>query len=114
MTLDLNDEETRSLLNLLIETIEADRYPNSPRIPAVASEHVLAAIIGFLIGLVLVWSIPTTTVGRCGNLDAYTDSILCDHWRNIFFYHRSFYCVDPVFIRPARITRSLFTAAKRS
>jgi hypothetical protein len=32
MTLDLNDEETRSLLNLLIETIEDDRYPNTRRI----------------------------------------------------------------------------------
>jgi hypothetical protein len=32
MQLDLTDEETRALLNLLIDTIEADRYPNSPRI----------------------------------------------------------------------------------
>ena len=31
MQLDLSDEETRALLNLLIDTIEADRYPNSPR-----------------------------------------------------------------------------------
>ena len=30
--LDLNDEETRALLNLLVETIEADRFPYSPRI----------------------------------------------------------------------------------
>jgi hypothetical protein len=32
MILDLSDEETRALLNLLIDTIEADRYPRSPRI----------------------------------------------------------------------------------
>jgi hypothetical protein len=32
MHLDLSDEETRALLNLLIEMIAADRYPNSPRI----------------------------------------------------------------------------------
>jgi hypothetical protein len=32
MHLDLTDEETRALLNLLVETIEADRYPFSPRI----------------------------------------------------------------------------------
>jgi hypothetical protein len=28
----LRDEQTRALLNLLIDTIEADRYPLSPRI----------------------------------------------------------------------------------
>jgi hypothetical protein len=32
MQLDLTDEETRALLYLLLETIEADRYPFSPRI----------------------------------------------------------------------------------
>jgi hypothetical protein len=32
MHLDLTDEETRTLLNLLVKTIEADRYPMSPRI----------------------------------------------------------------------------------
>ena len=32
MRLDLTDEETLALLNLLVETIEADRYPYSPRI----------------------------------------------------------------------------------
>ena len=32
MTLDLTDEETFALLNLLVDTIEADRYPMSPRI----------------------------------------------------------------------------------
>ena len=32
MQLDLNDEETLALLNLLVDTIEADRYPMSPRI----------------------------------------------------------------------------------
>jgi hypothetical protein len=32
MQLDLTDEETFALLNLLMETIEADRYPLSPRI----------------------------------------------------------------------------------
>src|SRR6516225_4340356 len=31
MILDLSDEQTRTLLNLLIDTIEADRYPFSPR-----------------------------------------------------------------------------------
>jgi hypothetical protein len=31
MQLDLTDAETRALLNLLIETIEADRYPLSPQ-----------------------------------------------------------------------------------
>jgi len=31
MQLDLNDEETLALLNLLTETIECDRYPFSPR-----------------------------------------------------------------------------------
>jgi hypothetical protein len=30
--LDLTDEETRALLNVLIEVIENDRYPMSPRI----------------------------------------------------------------------------------
>jgi hypothetical protein len=29
---DLTDEETLALLNLLPETIEADRYPLSPRV----------------------------------------------------------------------------------
>jgi hypothetical protein len=32
MNLDLNDEETFALLNLLIDTIENDRYPHSLRI----------------------------------------------------------------------------------
>jgi hypothetical protein len=32
MQLDLTDEETRALLNLLMEANEADRYPLSPRI----------------------------------------------------------------------------------
>jgi hypothetical protein len=32
MQLDLDDEQTRALLNLLIEAIEADRYPFSPRV----------------------------------------------------------------------------------
>jgi hypothetical protein len=32
MHLDLTDEETRALLNLLVEAIEDDRYPLSPRI----------------------------------------------------------------------------------
>jgi hypothetical protein len=30
--LDLNEDEARALLNLLIDAIEADRYPMSPRI----------------------------------------------------------------------------------
>ena len=32
MRLDLTDDETRALLNVLVEVIEAGRYPNSPRI----------------------------------------------------------------------------------
>ena len=32
MILDLSDEEARALLNVLIDTIEAARYPMSPRI----------------------------------------------------------------------------------
>ena len=32
MQLDLTDEETFALLNLLVDAIEADRYPMSPRI----------------------------------------------------------------------------------
>jgi hypothetical protein len=32
MILDLSDEEARALLNLLIDTVENDRYPMSPRI----------------------------------------------------------------------------------
>ena len=32
MQLDLDDAETLALLNLLMETIEADRYPLSPRV----------------------------------------------------------------------------------
>ena len=32
MQFDLNDEETRALLNLLTDAIEADRYPLSPRV----------------------------------------------------------------------------------
>jgi hypothetical protein len=32
MQLELTDEETRALLNLLVDTIEADRHPMSPRI----------------------------------------------------------------------------------
>jgi hypothetical protein len=31
MQLDLNDKETLALLHLLVETIEADRYPFPPR-----------------------------------------------------------------------------------
>jgi hypothetical protein len=32
MQLDLSDEETLALLNLLVETIEADKFPLSPRV----------------------------------------------------------------------------------
>ena len=32
MKLDLTDKETFALLNLLVDTIEGDRYPMSPRI----------------------------------------------------------------------------------
>ena len=40
MILDLSDEQAQALLNLLIDTIEADRYPMSPRI------RLLQAILG--------------------------------------------------------------------
>jgi hypothetical protein len=40
MILDLSDEETLALLNLLIDTIENDLYPRSPRI------RLLQAILG--------------------------------------------------------------------
>ena len=39
MQLELTDEETRALLNLLIDAIEADRYPNSPRIRQAGDPH---------------------------------------------------------------------------
>ena len=32
MNLDLDDAQTRALLGLLVEAIEADRYPLSPRV----------------------------------------------------------------------------------
>jgi hypothetical protein len=32
MILDLDDEQTRALLNVLVEAIEADRYPLSPQV----------------------------------------------------------------------------------
>jgi hypothetical protein len=32
MQLELSDEETRALLNLLVETIEADKFPLAPRV----------------------------------------------------------------------------------
>jgi len=31
MNLNLDDEQTRALLNLILEAIDADRYPLSPR-----------------------------------------------------------------------------------
>jgi hypothetical protein len=40
MRLDLTDAETLALLNLLTETIEADRFPMSPRI------HIFRTILG--------------------------------------------------------------------
>jgi hypothetical protein len=40
MILDLTDEETAALARLLIDTIDADRYPLSPRV------QVLKAILG--------------------------------------------------------------------
>ena len=40
MILDLSDEEARALLNVLIEIIENDRYPMSPRV------RLLQAILG--------------------------------------------------------------------
>ena len=52
--LDLTDEETFALLNLLVDTIEADRYPMSPRI------RLLREILGKFgeIG-------PVTTMSTC-------------------------------------------------
>ena len=32
MILDLGDDEARSLLNLLVDAVEGDRYPMSPRV----------------------------------------------------------------------------------
>jgi hypothetical protein len=32
VNIDLDDDETRALLNVLIEVIEADKYPLSPRV----------------------------------------------------------------------------------
>ena len=32
MHLDLDDDETRALLNLLVEAIEADKFPLAPRV----------------------------------------------------------------------------------
>ena len=32
MQLDLEEDEARALLNLLIDTVEGDRYPMSPRV----------------------------------------------------------------------------------
>jgi len=43
MQLDLDGIETRALLNLLVETIEADRYPYSPRISAWIARNSVAA-----------------------------------------------------------------------
>jgi hypothetical protein len=40
MQLDLDDVETRALLNLLVEAIEADRYPFQPRI----RDHLMVVI----------------------------------------------------------------------
>jgi hypothetical protein len=39
MQLELTDEETRALLNLLIDAIEGDRYPMSPRILLLRNPH---------------------------------------------------------------------------
>ena len=39
MRLDLTDEETFALLNLLVDTIEPDRYPMSPRIVLARDPH---------------------------------------------------------------------------
>jgi len=44
MHLDLTDDETRPLLNLLIETIEAERYPYSPRIRFCATSSPLGGL----------------------------------------------------------------------
>jgi hypothetical protein len=46
MQLDLTDEETFALLNLLVDTIEADRYPMSPRISCARSSPSTARSAG--------------------------------------------------------------------
>jgi len=48
MQLDLDDEETRALLNLLTEAIEGDRYPMSPRVRALKDILVKFGEIGGL------------------------------------------------------------------
>ena len=48
MQLDLDDEETRGLLNLLIEAIEGDRYPLSPLIRTLKEILVKCGEIGGL------------------------------------------------------------------
>ena len=51
MTLDLDDAETRALLNLLIEAIEADRYPLSPQVQTLRPILVKFSELGELGGL---------------------------------------------------------------
>jgi hypothetical protein len=48
MHLDLTDEETRALLNLLIDTIEADRYPMSPRIRVLQEINLAVTLATFV------------------------------------------------------------------
>jgi len=48
MILDLDDAETRALLNLLTEAIEGDRYPMSPRVRALKDILVKFGEIGGL------------------------------------------------------------------
>ena len=48
MQLDLSDEETRALLNLLIDAIEGDRYPLSPLIRTLKEILVKCGEIGGL------------------------------------------------------------------
>src|SRR6516164_3449779 len=55
MHLDLTDEETRALLNHLVETIEADRYPMSPRIRALRAILVKFGGVGGLSPEMAAW-----------------------------------------------------------
>ena len=48
MQLDLDDAETRALLNVLVEVIEADKYPLSPRIRLLRGILMKFGVIGGL------------------------------------------------------------------
>ena len=48
MQLDLDDAETRALLNVLVEVIEADKYPLSPQIRLLRGVLMKFGVIGGL------------------------------------------------------------------